>query len=243
MGHENAGDVQRIVQLAQPAPQFLANLGVQRAEWLIEQQYARLDRQGAGQGDPLPLAAGQLRGIAPGERRQLDQVQEFVNAGPNHALGGALPARFDPQSEGDVVEHGHVPEQRVMLEHETDLAVAHVGGGGVLLVEKHLAVIRRLQTGDDPQQGGFAAAGWPQQAHQFAGWKIQRDVVEGDEGAKPFGDVLHANAHADTPWDSWPTFSGCRPRHSTRDLTTKVSNASNASSEATANAAAKLYSL
>jgi hypothetical protein len=49
-----------------------------------------------------------------------------------------LAARLHAQAEGHVVEHGHVAEQRVVLEHEAHLALAHVGVGGVGAVEQHL---------------------------------------------------------------------------------------------------------
>ena len=54
------GDVQLVVQAAQPAAQLLAHLGVERAERLVEQQHARLDGQRAGERDALALAAGEL---------------------------------------------------------------------------------------------------------------------------------------------------------------------------------------
>jgi hypothetical protein len=48
------------MQLAQPAPQGDANLGVQRAERLIQQQDIGLYRQRACQRDALALSAGKL---------------------------------------------------------------------------------------------------------------------------------------------------------------------------------------
>ena len=66
VGDEDRGDVQLVVQPAQPAPQLLAHLGVERAERLVQQQHLRLDRQRARQRHALPLAAGELRRIAVG---------------------------------------------------------------------------------------------------------------------------------------------------------------------------------
>ena len=60
MSDEHTGDVNFVMQLAQPAAQFQPDLGVQRAEGFVEQQNAGLDRQGAGQRNPLPLASGEL---------------------------------------------------------------------------------------------------------------------------------------------------------------------------------------
>jgi hypothetical protein len=53
---------------------------VQRTERFVEQQGARIVDQGAGQGDALLLAAGQLRGLALREIRQADDLEQFVDA-------------------------------------------------------------------------------------------------------------------------------------------------------------------
>ena len=60
VGHEDGGHVDLVVQPAQPVAQLLADLGVEGAERLVEQQHRRLDRQRPGQRHPLPLAAGEL---------------------------------------------------------------------------------------------------------------------------------------------------------------------------------------
>ena len=44
--------------------------------------------------------------------------------------------RADAQAEGDVLEHGHVPEQGVVLEHEADVPLADVPARDVLAVEQ-----------------------------------------------------------------------------------------------------------
>ena len=63
MRDKNAGDVQFVMQAAQPLAQFLAHLGVQRAEGFIEQQHARFDSQRTRQRqlrklDPIADAGG-----------------------------------------------------------------------------------------------------------------------------------------------------------------------------------------
>ena len=77
---EHAGDVDLVVQPPQPAAQFLAHLGVERAEGLVEQQHLGLDRQRARQRDALPLAAGELRGIAIAEPVELHELQQIAHA-------------------------------------------------------------------------------------------------------------------------------------------------------------------
>ena len=81
MGDEDGGDARLVMDMAQPDAQFLAHLGVQRAERLVQQQHARLDRQRAGQGHALALAARQLAGIAVAQTFQLHQLQQFLARG------------------------------------------------------------------------------------------------------------------------------------------------------------------
>ncbi len=57
VGHENGRDMDRVVQPAQPAPQFAPDRGVERAERLVEQQHARLDGERARQSHALALPA------------------------------------------------------------------------------------------------------------------------------------------------------------------------------------------
>ena len=68
-----------VVEAAQPGAQVLADLGVERAEGLVEQQHLRLDRQRPGQRHPLALAAGELVGVALGQPVELDQAQQLVH--------------------------------------------------------------------------------------------------------------------------------------------------------------------
>ena len=125
-----------------------------------------------------------------------------------------------------------------MLEHEADVALAHVRAGRVLAVEQDLALVGELEPGDDAQERGLAAARGPEQRHQLAGRERQAHVVERDEAAERLADILNLDAHAASIGVS------SRPaRHSMIVLITSVTKARNASSEATANAAANWYSL
>ena len=132
---EQAGDVQLVVQPPQPAPQLLAHLGVERPERLVEQQHARLDGERAGQRHALPLAARQLRRVALRQRVELHQRQQPLHRGADVLLGRPVAPRPDAQAEGDVLEHGQVPEQRVVLEDEADAPLADALVGGVVAVE------------------------------------------------------------------------------------------------------------
>src|SRR6266404_3343476 len=80
VGDEDAGDFDLVVEAAEPAAKFLADLGVERAERLVEQQYFGFDRECASECDSLTLAAGKLRRIAVGKEVELHEFQEVVYA-------------------------------------------------------------------------------------------------------------------------------------------------------------------
>ena len=74
--HEHARQADLLVKTAQPAPQLLPHLGIERAERLVEQQHLGLDRQRARKRHALALAAGELRGIAIAQVVELHQLQQ-----------------------------------------------------------------------------------------------------------------------------------------------------------------------
>ena len=64
VGDQDRRDVDLVVQAAQPRAQLGADVGVQRAERLVEQQHLGLDRERARQRHALALAARQLGRVA-----------------------------------------------------------------------------------------------------------------------------------------------------------------------------------
>jgi hypothetical protein len=76
------------------------------------------------------------------------------------------------QTEADVVRHGEVGEERVVL--EDDAAAAGLGRHAAALArhpqaaDGHRARVGRLEAGDETQRRGLAAARWPEQRHDLA---------------------------------------------------------------------------
>ena len=161
------------------------------------------------------------------------------------ASDGPFLARFDAQAEGNVLEYGHVAEQRVVLEDEADIAIAGVQVRRFGAGKEDLALIGRFHTGDDAQQRGLAAARRTEERNEFAGRNVEVDVVERDEIAEALGDVADFDTHQ--------VFSGAKTvfsmsvsffiRHSTMVLATSVTRASKARMDAAAKAPMALYSL
>ena len=193
--HENGRDVQLVVETAEPPAQFLAHLRVERAERLVEQEHLRFHRESAGQRDALTLSAGELRRETVGQPSELHEIEQTLDTLLDLRARRALATRLNAQAERDVLEHGQMPEQRVVLEHEADAAFADVLRGSVLAGKDDRALIRLLKAGNDAKQRGLAAARRAKQRHQLARRKGQVDVVERFKGAKRLRDILNLDAH------------------------------------------------
>ena len=148
-------------------------------------------RERASHGDTLLLASGELARqplVHAFERHQLEQL---LAAGA--AIGGLHAP--DAQREFDVVGHGHVAEQRVVLEHETDAAVAGAHVRDVAAVQRDAAVVDAGEAGDGPQQRALAAARGAQQNEEFALAHLDGDVVDDGLVLIPFGDLVECDGH------------------------------------------------
>ena len=59
----------------------MGRVGVKGTRRFVAEQHLRVGRQGAGNGNALFLAAGQLGRVGVGLVRQADQLQQFAGAG------------------------------------------------------------------------------------------------------------------------------------------------------------------
>ena len=173
------------LQRGQVVLQLLAQLGVERAERLVEQQHRRLQDQRPGQRHALLLAARQLRRpplLEPAEAHELDRPPDAALA-----LGASEPVAVapPPQAVGDVVGDAEVREQRVRLEHRVDRpAVRAACRRGRRRRGGCCPLGRLLEAADHPQRRGLAAARRPEQREELTGLDHEVDVVDGDEIAE-----------------------------------------------------------
>ena len=107
-------------------------LRVEVRERLVEQQHAWPDRDCACQRHPLLLAAGQFVDHAVAHAVQSDLLQ----AGLHAAFDLRRTLALDPQAIGDVFEHRQMRKQRIVLEHEADVALIGGKAGDVLAAEQ-----------------------------------------------------------------------------------------------------------
>lgn len=163
VGHVDHGHAKALVQVLDLHLHVFAQLFIQRAEGFVHQHQLRFEHQRPGQGHPLLLAAGQLRGITLGEGVQLDHAQDALYAITNVALVQAAHGQRERQVFGD----RHVREQSVVLEHHADVALVrrHVVDGAP--GQQDFPGSRGLEPGEHHQAGGLAGAGWPEQGQEF----------------------------------------------------------------------------
>ena len=79
-----------------------------------------------------------------------------------------------------VFRHVHGGEQRVVLEHKTDVALFRAYLRHVRAVYEHLALVRGLQTADDAEDRCLAAAGGAEQREKVPAFYIEADALEND---------------------------------------------------------------
>ena len=93
-----------------------ASRGVERSQRLVEQQHARIGRQGTGQCHPLAFATRKLGRPGAGPAPESDPIDPLRRA-PS-ALRAARAA--SPQAERHVVLDIEVGKEEVVLEHVAD---------------------------------------------------------------------------------------------------------------------------
>ena len=186
---EHGGGTGLVEQVHDVGADLRPKVGIETRERLVEQHQPRVRRQRPGERDPLPLAARQLVRVAVAVARQTDRRQPVVGA----AL--ALRTAQRPQAEHDVPAHRQVREQRVLLEHETHVALLGVGAARSVLDEpatdSDLAAIGGVEPGDDAQQRRLATPARPDEREQLAVGDVEIDIDQGARRSERLGDAGH----------------------------------------------------
>ena len=94
-----------------------------------------------------------------------------------------------------------MPEQRIVLEHEADAALAQAELAGIDVAKEHLSRFGLFKPGHGAQQRRLAGTRRPQQRHEFARRDIERDALQGRIAAIVLFEVsdLHGNGHGESP--------------------------------------------
>jgi hypothetical protein len=146
--HVDERDADLALDLLELDLHLLAELEVERAERLVEEEHGGAVDDRAGERDALALAAAELSGLALAVLRQPDHLERLDRAAAPLGLGDLL----DHQAVLDVLLHGHVREQRVVLEDRVDVAVERRLVRDVLAAQQDLAGVGQLEPRDHPQR-------------------------------------------------------------------------------------------
>src|SRR4029453_9109311 len=106
------------LEAAELGAECVADRGVERGEWFVEQEQWGRDRQRSRQRHALLHAARELVRIFIGRFTQVYDVQQLVD--PGFALRLRPPPH--PQCERDVLVRGEVGEERVVLKDHAEVA-------------------------------------------------------------------------------------------------------------------------
>ena len=174
VGDEQVGQAEVVLQVLEQVDHLRLHRDVERGDRLVADDDLRLQGQGPGDPDALPLAAGELVRVAVDEVGvQADPVEQFLGA-----LEPALARRdvgVHRPALGDDVTGGHPRVQRRVrvLEDDLDLAAvlleraaAHLRDVPALVEDRPLG--RLLQRDQQLRHGRLAAAGLPDQAEGLA---------------------------------------------------------------------------
>ena len=186
VGHQDRGDSQIVQQQRQLDLHLLAQVAVEGAEGLVEQQHLRPDGQRAGDGHALALAAAQLSGITAQQAVELQQRRYLADAGSN----GRPVQPPGAQAVVDIVGHRHVREQGIALEHHGDVAAMRRDIVQRDTPQADGAIVDRFEARDHVQQRRLSAAARPQQRQDLALLQGKAEPLEGNDVAKALGDAV-----------------------------------------------------
>ncbi len=180
---------------------------IEIAERLVEQEHGRLAHDGAADGDPLALPAGEVARPAIEVRGELQRL-----GGAAHAPVDLRPVRLgEAQAEGHVLVDAHMRIERVGLEHHGDLALGRRHVVDLAPADGDLAGRDPLQPGDQAQKRRFPATRRPDKDDELAILHVEIDVVE--DLRRPEGLVDAVERHI----GHYFTAPAVRPRTSERE--------------------------
>ncbi len=82
-----------------------------------------------------------------------------------------------------------------MLEHEADMALAHVLVGGIDAIDENAAAVGALEPRDDPEQRRLAATRRPEKGDELSARQVEAHVTQGLERTKRLGNMRDGNTH------------------------------------------------
>jgi hypothetical protein len=170
-------DREILLQALQEELHLLAQLQVERAERLVEEQHLGPVDERAGERHPLALAAGELPGLALADVGKPHPAEYLVHA----CLPLLARHAADPQAVADVLGDRHVREESVVLEDRVDVARVGRRVRDISAAQLDVALIRALEARDQTQRRRLARARRPEQGEELACLDLEVDAVHRDD--------------------------------------------------------------
>src|SRR6185503_19399797 len=144
--------------------------GIQCAQRFVQEQDFWVIDESAGESHALGHAAGQVMRVGCGERFQPDEPHELLDF---VAFLAQHPARDEAGL--DVMSNVEPWEQAGILEDQSPFSA---GCGNRFGAHPKLTRVRRVESGDQPQESGLAAAAWADKRDEFSRADGDRHPVE-----------------------------------------------------------------
>src|SRR5207247_4340175 len=178
---------------------LLAQLQVERAERLVEEQHLGPVDERAGEGDALALAARELIRLSGSDGRELHTVEHLFDA--PLPLGRA--DSLDSQAVRDVVGDRHVWEEGVVLEYRVYVPGIGRLARDVASFEQDVTLVRKLEARDQAECRRLPGARGTEHREELATRNPELDRVHRDDVAVGLADAFE------------PDVSGRRRRQAT----------------------------
>jgi hypothetical protein len=198
VGDEDEGGALLAVHGEEEVEDVLAVGGVEVAGGFVGHEDGRGEHEGAGEGDALLFAAGELDGVVVASFGEADAIEEFAGA-----LGGLAGGAAEFGGEQDVFFGGEGGDELVALENEPELAAAQAGeavfrqADDLFAVEEDAAGGGVIESGEEAEEGAFAAAGGAHDGDELAGRDVEIEAAEDIDPVGGGGDGLGESTHPD----------------------------------------------
>ena len=168
------------VEFVEEVEDFEAGLGIEVAGGFVGEDEERVVDEGAGDGDALLLAAGELLGTVIEAMAEADELRE----GDAVCVAVGEVAALIKERDVDVLDDGELVDEVVGLEDEAERAAAKGGElvvihrGDVLPAEEIFAGGRAVEAAEDVEEGGFSRAGRAHDGDVGTGFDDETDAAE-----------------------------------------------------------------
>ena len=178
VGDEEKGGLPFAASGEEMSDHLIAGRGVKVPGGFVREEEGGAVDEGAGDGDPLLLAARKLARIVPEAMVEPHRGELF--AGPIESVGRAC----ELARRSHVLDGGHGGDEVECLEHDADVPPPEprervlVEGREIFPRYLDLPGCRPLEPADDHEQGGLAGPRGPDDAQRFAGGEVEVDPAQ-----------------------------------------------------------------